>query len=109
MNQEKIKDTDLNVDRLENLAKLVVDRWDMESLVQFAQEQVFQDYQYDIDRAVEDAEDYTLEELDKELKQRYIIMYEILIEDVLEAVKLRLRFDDTGEFEKALLQLLKDK
>jgi hypothetical protein len=36
-------------------------------------------------------------------------MYEILIEDVLEAVKLRLRFDDTGEFEKALLQLLKDK
>jgi len=36
-------------------------------------------------------------------------MYEILIEDVLEAVKLRLRLDDTGEFEKALLQLLKDK
>ncbi len=63
---KKIKDTDLNVDRLENLAKLVVDRWDMESLVQFAQEQVFQDYQYDIDRAVEDAEDYTLEELDNE-------------------------------------------
>jgi hypothetical protein len=62
--KKKIEDTDLNVDRLENLAKLVVDRWDMESLVQFAQEQVFQDYQYDIDRAVEDAEDYTLEELD---------------------------------------------
>jgi hypothetical protein len=60
-----IKDTDLNVDRLENLAKLVVDKWDMESLVQFAEEQVFQDYQYDIDRAVEDAEDYTLEELDR--------------------------------------------
>ena len=62
--KKMIEDTDLNVDRLENLAKLVVDRWDMESLVQFAQEQVFQDYQYDIDRAVEDAEDYTLEELD---------------------------------------------
>ena len=62
---KKIKDTDLNVDRLENLARLVVDKWDMESLVQFAQEQVFQDYQYDIDRAVEDAEDYTLEELDR--------------------------------------------
>ena len=60
----KIKDTDLNVDRLENLAKLVVDRWDMDCLLEFAQEQVFQDYQYDIDRAVEDAEDYTLEELD---------------------------------------------
>ena len=27
---------------------------------------MFQDYQYDIDRAVEDAEDYTLEELDFE-------------------------------------------
>ena len=64
MNQEKIKDTDLTVDRLENLAKLVVDSWDMDCLLEFAQEQVFQDYQYDIDRAVEDAEDYTLEELD---------------------------------------------
>ena len=29
--------------------------------------------------------------------------------EILEAVKLRLRFDNTGEFEKALLQLLKDK
>jgi hypothetical protein len=36
-------------------------------------------------------------------------MLEILTEDVLEAVRLRLRFDTTGEFEKALLQLLKDK
>ena len=64
MNQEKIKDTDLTVDRLENLAKLVVDSWDMDCLLEFAQEQVFQVYQYDIDRAVEYAEDYTLEELD---------------------------------------------
>lgn len=62
--KKKIEDTDLNVDRLENLAKMVVDRWDMDCLLEFAQEQVFQDYQYDIDRAVEDAEDYTLEELD---------------------------------------------
>ena len=63
-----IVDSDLSHDRLEKLAKLVVDRWDMESLVQFAQEQVFQDYQYDIDRAVEDANDLelTLEELDNE-------------------------------------------
>ena len=61
-----IKDTDLTLDRLENLAKLVVDRWDLETLMQFAQEQVFQDYQYDIDRAVSDAEDYTLEDLDNE-------------------------------------------
>ena len=65
MNQEKIKDTDLTLDRLENLAKMVVDRWDMQAVIEFAQEQVFQDYQYDIDRAVSDAEDYTLEELDR--------------------------------------------
>ena len=58
--------SDLSHDRLENLAKLVVDKWDLETLVQFAQEQVFQDYQYDIDRAVSDAEDYTLEDLDNE-------------------------------------------
>lgn len=62
--KKKIEDTDLTIDRLENLAKMVVDRWDMDCLLEFAQEQVFQDYQYDIDRAVEDAEDYTLEELD---------------------------------------------
>jgi uncharacterized protein YeeX (DUF496 family) len=64
--KKKIKDTDLTIDRLENLAKMVVDRWDMQAVIEFAQEQVFQDYQYDIDRAVEDAEDYTLEELDNE-------------------------------------------
>jgi hypothetical protein len=31
------------------------------------------------------------------------------MDEILEAVKLRLRFDNTGEFERALLQLLKDK
>ena len=64
----KIVDTDLSHDRMETLAKLVVDRWDLETLMEFAQEQVFQDYQYDIDRAVEDANDLelTLEELDNE-------------------------------------------
>ena len=66
MNQEKIKDTDLTIDRLENLAKLVVDSWDMEAVIEFAEYQVFQDYQYDIDRAVEDANDleFTVEDLD---------------------------------------------
>ena len=66
MNQEKIKDTDLTIDRLENLAKLVVDKWHLETLVQFAEEQGLQDYQYDIDRAVEDANDleFTVEDLD---------------------------------------------
>jgi len=66
MNQEKIKDTNLTIDRLENLAKLVVDSWDMQAVIEFAQEQVFQDYQYDIDRAVQDANDleFTVEDLD---------------------------------------------
>ena len=66
MNQEKIKDTDLTIDRLENLAKLVVDSWDMEAVIEFAEYQVFQDYQYDIDRAVQDANDleFTVEDLD---------------------------------------------
>ena len=63
--KKKIEDTDLTLDRLDNLAKLVVDKWDLETLRELAQEQVFQDYQYDIDRAVSDAEDYTLEELDR--------------------------------------------
>ncbi len=35
-------------------------------------------------------------------------MNKILIEDVLEAVKLRLGFDDSGEFADALLKLLMD-
>lgn len=64
--KKKIEDTDLNVDRLENLAKLVIDGWDMDCLLDYAQTSLFQDYQYDIDRAVSDAEDYTLEELDNE-------------------------------------------
>ena len=64
----KIVDSDLSHDRMEALAKLVVDRWDMQAVIEFAYEQVFQDYQYDIDRAVEDANDLelTLEELDNE-------------------------------------------
>ena len=66
MNQEKIKDTNLTIDRLESLAKLVVDSWDMEAVIEFAEYQVFQDYQYDIDRAVQDANDleFTVEDLD---------------------------------------------
>lgn len=62
----KIKDTDLDVERLENLAKLVIDKWDLETLMDYAQTTLFYDYLHDIDRAVEDAEDYTLEELDNE-------------------------------------------
>ena len=67
--KKKIEDTDLNVDRLENLAKLVVDRWDLEGLIHYAREHLFQDYQYDIDSALNDVDDfeYTLEELDKDM------------------------------------------
>lgn len=63
-----IKPDDLSHDRLENLAKLVVDKWDLGTLMQFAEEQVFQDYQYGIEQAVRDANDWdiTLEDLDNE-------------------------------------------
>ena len=60
----KIRDIDLTTERLENLAKLVVDDWDMDTLLSYAHEQVFHNYQYDIDCAVNDAEDYELAELD---------------------------------------------
>ena len=61
----KTKDTDLTIKRLENLAKLVVDDWDMDVLLSYAREQVFQNYQYDIDCAVTDAEAYDLKDLDE--------------------------------------------
>ena len=64
--KKMIKDTDLTVDRLENLAKLVIDSWSMQAVRDYAQLALSQDYQYDIDAAVEDAQDYTLEELDNE-------------------------------------------
>ena len=60
-----IKDTDLTTERLENLAKLVVDDWEMDVLLSYAREQVFQNYQYDIDCAVTDAESYDLKDLDE--------------------------------------------
>ena len=68
MNDTKkmIEDTDLNVDRLENLAKLVVDSWDMDCLLDYAQRCLNDYYKHDPEQAVLDAEDYTLEELDNE-------------------------------------------
>jgi hypothetical protein len=36
-------------------------------------------------------------------------MENLKMSEILEAVKLRLRFDNTGEFERALLQLLQGK
>jgi len=67
--KKKIKYTDLNLNRLENLAKLVVDRWDLEGLIHYAREHLFQDYQNDIDSALNDVDDfkYTLEDLDKDM------------------------------------------
>ena len=62
----KIEDTDLTHDRLTKLVKLIVATWDKDALVEYARECLFQDYQYDIDQAVMDANDYplTVEELD---------------------------------------------
>ena len=52
----KIKDTDLrNWQTLKRLATETVSSWDQETLVSFAESELFQVYQYDIDRAVDDA------------------------------------------------------
>ena len=58
--------SDLSHDRMEALARKVVDAWDMDILVDYAVSALFDDYQYDIDRAVEDANylELTVEELD---------------------------------------------
>jgi len=58
--------SDLSDDRLEKLAELIIDTWDMDALVEYARERLFQDYQLDIDLAVMDANDLelTTEELD---------------------------------------------
>ena len=63
-----IVDSDLSHDRLEKLAELIVDAWDMDTLVEYARECVFRDYQLDIGAAVMDANDLelTIEELDNE-------------------------------------------
>ena len=88
MNQEKIKDTNLTIDRLENLAKLVVDSWDMEAVIEFAEYQVFQDYQYDIDRAVQDANDleFTVEDLDQDQSQKIFQMLSLEWNELLALV-----------------------
>ena len=64
----KIEDTDLTPDRMEAIARKVIDKWDMSDLVEFAVAKLFDDYQFDCDYAVEDANDLelTLEELDNE-------------------------------------------
>ena len=64
----KIEDTDLTHDRIEAIARKVVDTWDMSTTIEFAVAKLFDDYQFDCDQAVEDANDLeiTLEELDNE-------------------------------------------
>jgi len=64
----KIEDTDLTHDRMEAIARKVIDKWDMSDLVEFAVARLFDDYQFDCDQAVSDANDLelTLEELDNE-------------------------------------------
>ena len=64
----KIKDTDLTHDRMEAIARKVIDTWDMSTTIEFAVAKLFDDYQGDCDQAVSDANDLqlTLEELDNE-------------------------------------------
>ena len=63
-----IVDSDLTHDRMEALARKVVDTWDQGSLLEYAITCLFNDYQFDCDQAVQDANDLelTLEELDNE-------------------------------------------
>ena len=63
-----IVDSDLTHDRMEALARKVIDTWDMDALVDYAVSALFDDYQFDCDQAVQDANDLelTLEELDNE-------------------------------------------
>ena len=66
--KKKIEDTDLTHDRMEAIARKVVDTWDMSTTIEFAVATLFDDYQFDYDQAVSDANDLelTLEELDNE-------------------------------------------
>ena len=63
-----IVDSDLTHDRMEAIARKVIDTWDMSTTIEFAVAKLFDDYQFDCDQAVEDANDLelTLEELDSE-------------------------------------------
>ena len=58
--------SDLSHDRMEALARKVVDAWDMDTLVDYAVSALFDDYQFDYGQAVQDANDLelTVEELD---------------------------------------------
>lgn len=62
----KIVDTDLSHDRMEAIARKVVDTWDLDTLVDYAVSALFDDYQFDCEQAVQDANDLelTLEKLD---------------------------------------------
>lgn len=61
-----IDKSDFTPDRLTMLAEMVVDRWDLETLMDFAVSSLYADYESDLDRAVKDAHDceLTIEQLD---------------------------------------------
>ena len=64
----KIEDTDLTPDKKEAIARKVICTWDMSTTIEFAVAKLFDDYQFDCDQAVQDANDLelTLEKLDSE-------------------------------------------
>lgn len=61
-----IDKSDFTPDRLATLAEIVVDRWDLDTLIDYAVSSVYADYEDDLDRAVTDAHDceLTLKDLD---------------------------------------------
>ena len=63
-----IVDNDITHARMEAIARKVVDTWDMDDIVDYAVSALFDDYLFDCDRVVKDANDLelTLEELDSE-------------------------------------------
>ena len=63
-----IDKSDFTPDRLAALAEIVVDRWDLETLMDFAISSLYADYEDDLDRAVTDAHDcnLTVEQLDNQ-------------------------------------------
>jgi hypothetical protein len=65
---EMIDKSDFTPDRLAALAEIVVDRWDLETLMDFAVSSLYADYEGDLDRAVTDAHDcnLTVEQLDNQ-------------------------------------------
>jgi hypothetical protein len=56
----KIKDTDLSHDRLARLAHIVAVSWDKDRMLDYVKSCLFDEYQYDCDVALRDAQELEL-------------------------------------------------